>query len=240
MKTRIFILIFALLFTGVNFTQDKGTKPKNNVIGQIKKIIKDVYYIDLAKKEVKIEAKMLDKSMVRSNEQVKTGDNSIAIVKFIDSTVLKIQPNSLVTILGGSDSKGNNSSIQSNTTISKGSTHFEVKKQSANSDFKFTTPTMVASIRGTTGFIKVDNDSVNTFTLEEGAAYIEASNGAKGNGNVTAGKTATVTAAGQVLIADTEPALKTEMNKAKNSANKYIRIKATEGSVTIYYNDEKK
>ncbi len=239
MKTRIIFLMFAILFSGAGIAQEKGTKTKNSSVGSFQKIIKDVFYIDISKNTFKLSKKDLGKFLFNGDE-IKTEESSIAVVKFTDGSALTVQPNSLITIHGKAENKGEKSTMEATTIVKKGSTYFNVKKQDSKSDFKFTTPTMVASIRGTAGLVKADNDSVNTFTVEEGLVYVEALKGTLENGNVAAGKTATVYADGKVVINDTEPETKRELERAKVSSEKHIIIKAANGDAKIYYKEDKK
>lgn len=240
MKTMIFLLSFIFFVTGINNAQDKNTKPKSSAVATFQKVIKKVYYIKPLDKPIKVEEKNRGNYPLFNKDEVKTEENSIAIVGFLDKSKLIVQPNSEVTIHGSTDNKGESSAVQTDTRVSRGSTYFKVEKQKDKGEFKFTTPTMVASIRGTAGLVKSDNDTVSSLTVEEGLVYVESRNGAIGKGNVEAGKTAKVYSDGKVVINDTEAAIKKELEKAKYSASKSIKIKASNGDATIYYEEDQK
>jgi hypothetical protein len=237
MKKFLLTVFVSFFVSGLAFSQ--GGPQKNETLGTFLKIIKNVFQTHEAKNPERVTENNKTSKFIIARDEIRTEDNSVAIVSFLDKSVLKIQPNSLVTISGNTESAGKNSSVNTKSHIGKGSFYFSVKKQGNNSDFKFTTPTMVASIRGTAGLLKAENDSLNQLILEEGSVYIEANNGSKANGTLTAGNTATVTSDGRLLIAATEPEQKKEFEKAKNSDSKQIRINAEKGNLEIFYNDKK-
>src|SRR5258707_13475514 len=83
-----------------------------------------------------------------SGNQVKTGAKSLAIVKFIDNSIIRVREHSELTITGRSLTQG---TMSKDVQLNGGSFGFEVKKQKQNEQFRLTSPTSVASIRGTRG-----------------------------------------------------------------------------------------
>ncbi len=81
-----------------------------------------------------------------SGDRVKTGQRSFAVVKFIDNSIVRVRELSELTLVTENSGTG----ILRNVGLSKGAYGFEVRKQQ-NDQFRLTTPTSVASIRGTKG-----------------------------------------------------------------------------------------
>jgi len=103
-----------------------------------------------------------------SKDMVRTGVGSFAVVKFNDNTLLKIRPNSVITIFG----EIAQSTFSKSVDLSKGSVDFDVAKQRAKEKFEFTTPTSVASIRGTNGRFQTDSDSTDYLFINSGLAEL--------------------------------------------------------------------
>ena len=83
-----------------------------------------------------------------SGDQVQTGVKSLAVVKFIDNSIVRVREQSELTITGESSTPR---SLSKEVRMSQGVLGFDVKKQQQNEQFRFTSPTSVASIRGTKG-----------------------------------------------------------------------------------------
>lgn len=83
---------------------------------------------------------------LNSGERVRTGSRSLAVVKFIDNSIVRVRELSELTLVTESSGSG----VLRNVGLIKGGYGFEVKKQQ-NDQFRLTSPTSVASIRGTKG-----------------------------------------------------------------------------------------
>ncbi len=83
-----------------------------------------------------------------SGDQLQTGKKSLAIVKFIDNSIIRVRELSELIIGGQSTAPGMLSKV---IQLNGGTFGFDVKKQKQNEQFRFTSPTSVASIRGTKG-----------------------------------------------------------------------------------------
>ncbi|MFA6469796.1 MAG: FecR family protein, partial [Bacteroidota bacterium] len=94
---------------------------------------------------------------------VRTQENSFAIVKFLENSVVRVQEKSEVTI-NGEIAKGE---FSKNIHLQRGEVGFQVKKR-ANEKFEFSTPTSVASIRGTGGLLIAGQDSNDVLILGSG------------------------------------------------------------------------
>ncbi|TAK51297.1 MAG: hypothetical protein EPO24_16060 [Bacteroidetes bacterium] len=84
--------------------------------------------------------------MIYSGDHVRTGERSIAIVKFTDNSILRVREKSELQVLG----EQQDGTLQKNVHLTKGEFSFDIQKQE-NEKFIFTSPTSVAAIRGTAG-----------------------------------------------------------------------------------------
>jgi hypothetical protein len=82
-----------------------------------------------------------------SGERIKTGEKSIAVIKFKDNSMLRVREVTEVLLNGVIDGK----TFFKSTTLQKGVIGFNIKKQQKGEEFRFSSPTSVASIRGTSG-----------------------------------------------------------------------------------------
>lgn len=82
-----------------------------------------------------------------SGDQLRTGERSIAIVKFIDNSMLRVRENSELRLFG----ERKNGVFSKTVHVDRGQFSFDIEKQQHNEQFTFTSPTSVASIRGTQG-----------------------------------------------------------------------------------------
>ncbi|MBI5475886.1 MAG: FecR domain-containing protein [Ignavibacteriales bacterium] len=83
-----------------------------------------------------------------SNDKLITGRKAFALVKFVeDNSILRIREQSILTI----KADGPRNSSLKEAFLDKGSVGFDITKQQNNQQFQLTSPTSVASIRGTKG-----------------------------------------------------------------------------------------
>ena len=102
-----------------------------------------------------------------SGDQVKTGDRSLAVVKFLDNSILRVRAQSLLTVSG----EGAHGSAIRTIELNGGAFGFEVKKQKTDEQFRLTSPTSVASIRGTRG--KWSRGANDTLVVTEGLVNLK-------------------------------------------------------------------
>ncbi|HLP16404.1 MAG TPA: FecR family protein [Bacteroidota bacterium] len=100
-----------------------------------------------------------------SGNVIRTHERSFAIIKFLESSILRVQERSEVEIRG---TKSSGKEFSKNVHMRSGGLGFNVKKR-PNEKFEFTTPTSVASIRGTEGALFSDPDSSDLLVLETGS-----------------------------------------------------------------------
>jgi hypothetical protein len=235
MKKIKFLIIIAIVPCLLAFSSDKtmpfdngeNSKAAGGNVAHVLKIVKDVTFKktseqsdwDLAKKG----------SLLEDGGEVKTGSKSLALVVFIDgSGLLRVRENSILQIHATKNKK----SMNKDTFIEKGLIGFEVKKQAPNEEFKFTTPTVVASIRGTDGFLEYSDDSTFTMYLSSGSAGLYAKSDCD---SIAAGNTIVIRSNGECI---SRIATKEDENKndsANKTAIKKLKIKTEKGEVNIEY-----
>lgn len=225
MKKNALISIILLLLLNITLISDsKGT------VALINKIIRTVEFKTGEEdwRKATVGRNLID------NDLVRTGEKSLAIISFLDGSILRVRENSEVAIYGDKKKR----ELDKNVLIDKGVIGFDVKKQE-NEEFKFTTPTLVASIRGTSGYIEVGEDGSTLFSLETGLVNLEASSGAKQSSELTPGNTVSVNASGILNISTTSEQVKNRIENSKKTKTKKLRIQTEKGVVEIeYYSDE--
>ena len=137
-------------------------------------------------------------SPLSNQDKIKTGKNGyIALMYLDDKTVVKMLDNSELTIMG--DRSGNK--INKSLDIEYGRVAANVKPQKGK-EFRISTPTSVASVKGTEFAIQSDPSSGDSFTLIEG--LIEVTNSVTGESTqVQEGETAISTPDGSLDVAET-------------------------------------
>jgi len=213
----------------IGFTSDENLPPTGDTpVALVKKIVKNVTYKKAGQSDWEL-AKTGDPLFDQG--QVKTGSKSLALVLFTDgSGLLRVRENAVLNIYG----KRNDKQLDKNTYIDKGLIGFEVNKQE-NAEFKFTTPTAVASIRGTLGFIEVGSDSSTTISLEKGSVEFQSTRGNKGSGTVTGGNTAKIDLLGNVNLNSATEEDKNKNSTTKQLTTKKVKIKTPQGDIEIEY-----
>jgi len=135
-----------------------------------------------------------------SDNIVRTGANSFAIIKFLESSILRVQEESEVVIRG---SKTSGKEFSKSVHLRQGTVGFNVKKR-PNEKFEFTTPTSVASIRGTDGALISEPDSSDLLVL--GSGIVVLTNNFSGRSvTVNRGQTGHSFANGQILVRQSLP-----------------------------------
>lgn len=137
-------------------------------------------------------------SPLSNQDKIKTGKNGyIALMYLDDKTVVKMLEDSDLTIMG--DRSGNK--INKSLDIKYGRVAANVKPQKGK-EFRISTPTSVASVKGTEFAIQSDPSSGDSFTLIEG--LIEVTNSVTGESTqVQEGETAISTPDGSLDVAET-------------------------------------
>lgn len=220
------LLMGSILFLGIN-SGDNETP-----IALVKKIVKKVTHrVDVEADWETAKTGML----VNNGEQVKTGFRSLALVLFTDgSGLLRVRENSILNIYG----KQNGKNLNKNTVIEKGYVGFEINKQEAE-EFKFTTPTAVAAIRGTEGFIEIGENNLSIVACSEGKIEVESLIGMKRKIFVEGGFFAVQQANGYFKIKKLTEEMMNKLKNTRNSSLEKILIETKEGKIEIeYYSDD--
>ncbi len=99
-----------------------------------------------------------------SGDRVKTGVRSLALIKFKDNSMVRMGERSELVVTGQMAGPAFSKSVDLKT----GSVGFVIQKQEQNEEFRFSSPTSVASIRGTGGLFAV-SDASDTLTVLQGS-----------------------------------------------------------------------
>ena len=224
----LFIPLLAAFYQGDGLSENvTGLKPApNDPVALVKKIVMDVKYKktsnqddwDLAKTGTPLD----------DGGEVRTGEKSLALVLFLDGSLLRVRANSILHIYGKKKEKA----MDKNTFIQKGLVGFDVKKQSADEEFKFTTPTVVASIRGTSGYLQYSEDSTFTMYLASGSAGLYAQSDCD---SIAAGNTVVIRSNGQCISRVATQQDENTNDQTNKSVIKKIKIRTNKGEVNIEY-----
>ncbi len=132
-----------------------GFRSENAVVALVTKVVQQV----TRKTETTDWTKAAKGDMLNGGDAVKTGDQSLAVLKFmLDNSVLRVREQSEVTL--------NRAVSARSVDVRKGGLGFDIRKQQENEQFRFTTPTAVASIRGTRGKLSGGKDGDTLIVVE--------------------------------------------------------------------------
>ena len=234
MKAKSLIIVFIFPFLLGISSERHSPKNTDTPVALVKKIVQNVTYRKSDQSDWDVAKTGLP---LYDGGQVKTESKSLALILFTDgSGLLRVRENSLLNVYG----KPENKKLNKNTYIDKGLIGFDINKQ-ADEEFKFTTPSAVASIRGTAGSLEVDKDSATTIILEKGTLEFQALTGDKRSGTLTGGNTARIERRGNVKINLSTEEDKNKNNSTKNLNTKKVKIKTKFGDVELeYYSPEEK
>ena len=217
-KNKVYKILLSLLI--LTFVDVSAEDPNSQTftVGFIMKAVQKVDYREFNNVEWE-NAKI--GTTLKSGDEVKTGIRSLAIIKFKDNSLLRVREKSVVTIFGDQNRK----KVSKNTEIKSGTLGFDVTKQNGE-EFKFTTPTMVASIKGTSGYFKVV-DSQTFLFLESGVIEIESTVGVREKVTLTAGNTALVGMDGIVIVARATSEDYNESESVKSTKTNRVLIRTS-------------
>lgn len=151
---------------------------------------------------------------LNAGDIVRTQENSFAIVKFLENSVIRVQEKSEVTI-SGEIAKGE---FSKNVHLERGEVGFQVKKR-PNEKFEFSTPTSVASIRGTSGLLIAGGDSNDVLIL--GTGIVDFKNLISNTIlNVKGGQTAYSLSNGTIKVEESSQEEKRLLNKSSSDTTK--------------------
>lgn len=223
-KSLLIVFILPLLF---GFASDKNSSyPEDTPVALVKKIVRNVDYRKVGQDDWATARTGLPLS---NGEEVRTASNSLALILFTDgSGLLRVQPNSVLKVYGDFADK----KMNKNTFIDKGTVGFDVKKQE-DEEFKFTTPTAVASIRGTEGLFEVADNGESVMILKTGSVELQTKTGKKVT--LTQGNTAVFDLEGNVTITPSTENDKKKLGQATSLSTKKVIIKTNIGDVMVEF-----
>ncbi|MBM4175934.1 MAG: FecR domain-containing protein [Ignavibacteria bacterium] len=172
-------------------------------------------------------------TQLETSDVLRTGEKSLAIVRFLDGSNLRIREKTTITIYA--DKKPNG--LSKNTRIDAGKMRFETVKQKEDDEFLITTPTAVASIRGTEGLVHILDNGATLLTLDSGRVDVRASVGARQSGTVEGGMTALISTEGNVSIDFSTPEQIDNSRQSTMTKEKYIIIQTNVGTFRLKYLD---
>ena len=160
MNLRIWICAAALLLAGeVSSRLMPAAVAAEPSIALVSKVI-----FDVKRKEVSRDWVIAKRGeTLASGDMVRTGEKSIAVVKFKDNSLVRVREKSEITVTGTT----NGSAFSKSIDLIRGTMGFEVKKQMTGEEFRFSSPTSVASVRGTGGRF-ISQDGGDTLTVIDG------------------------------------------------------------------------
>ncbi len=138
---------------------DAAVGQTRSSVGLVSKVVLDVTKKDLDRDWQKAERG----EMLSSGDRVKTGEKSLAVIKFKDNSLVRVRERSELTVTGAVSGAAFSKSVN----VDNGGVGFNIRKQQADEEFRFTSPTSVASIRGTGGLFTSASQS-DTLIVTDG------------------------------------------------------------------------
>lgn len=162
MKSLTYIVLMALAAGLLPPTTAAAVPPAGPTIALVSKVILDV----TRKEEGKDWQKAKRGETLASGDKVKTGDQSVAVIKFKDNSLVRVRERTELTVTG----TVHGSAFSKSVNIQKGVVGFNVQKQRPDEEFRFSSPTSVASIRGTGGALTISLS--DTLVVTEGVVRL--------------------------------------------------------------------
>lgn len=160
---------------------------------------------------------------LNSGTQVRTGEQSFSILKFADNSVVRVAESSEIVVRGDKDKTN---AMNKTIELNLGKVGFNIKKQGANEQFRFVSPTSVASIKGTSGYF-----SPNSLLILEGSASFGLPDGTTMQ-DVGAGQIGEIVN-GQVQVRQATPEELDEARRVLAEINERIIIKLRDANGNI-------
>ncbi len=193
MKSRLLSYLLIVL-TAISFL-GAMPPPGETVIALMSKVILDVTCKEVGKEW---QAAKRGETLL-SGERVRTGEKSVAVIKFKDNSMLRVREMTEVVLTG--TQQGN--SFSKFTELQRGVIGFNIKKQQAGEEFRFSSPTSVASIRGTSGQFD-SQDSLDKLIVIEGLVRFRNTKSSEG-ADVAGGFTGISTPDGRLQVRPSTP-----------------------------------
>ncbi|MCK5572734.1 MAG: FecR domain-containing protein [Bacteroidetes bacterium] len=151
------LICMTFLYAGAQRAGSTPT-PQSDLVGLLSKVILDVTW--------KAEGVNWEKAnrgqTLSSGDMVKTGRRSLAVIKFKDNSLIRVRELTELTVTGTLEEQ----KFSKTVNVQTGGVGFNINTQQSGEEFRFTSPTSVASIRGTGGLFAIGSE--DTLTVVEG------------------------------------------------------------------------
>jgi hypothetical protein len=165
--------------------------------------------LDVARREASRDWQSARRGDILSpGDKVKTGEKSVAVIKFRDRSLVRVRERSELTV----NETTSGVCVSRSVNLEDGSVGFKTEKQGSDEEFRFTSPTSVASIRGTEGQFISGRDS-DTLIIIEGVVLLKNARSFE-TVEVQAGHTGIANSDGTVFV---RQATLTEITKARGA-----------------------
>jgi hypothetical protein len=203
------IVILAIMMIGILPAADRQT------IAIAVKVIKDVSH----KGDNTDWTKAKPGELLYSGDLVRTGDHSIAIVKFMDNSMLRVRESSELKVFG----EQKEGVFSKSVTVTRGDFSFDVQKQQENEKFTFSSPTSVAAIRGTEGEFGSTSTGDQLIVVDGLVNFLNSLSNQ--SVNVGTGQTGISNTDGTIFVRESTPGEKSGAQGALNNAHGQGTIK---------------
>jgi len=172
-----------------------------------------------------------------SGDMLRTGPGALAIIKFKDNSLVRLREKSELTVTG----KQSGNTLSKSVEITTGVVGFNVQKQRAGEEFRFTSPTSVASIRGTAGMFR-STSGADTLTVTEGTVLLTNRRSSR-SADVASGFTGLSNGDGTLQVRPSTPAeQRTALEALRDDQRKRLEIELRDpqgktNRLKIEYND---
>ncbi len=197
---RIISLAFILTLVSSQVYGEIGLEAKKKAAGEVAIMLRAIKKVDYRSGN-KDWTKAKRGLRLNSGDGVKTGKRSTSIIRFLDGSIVRVKPKSEVEIQGKKSKKSKR--MEKTVHLSFGNLGFKVKRRPGEA-FRFSSPTAVASIKGTDGdFLSDFQKSVlkifkSSLTGGQAAAFFQALKGDKKGVDVYVGEMVTITKDGKI------------------------------------------
>ena len=146
-----------------------------------------------------------------ASDTLRTGEEGFAVVQFMDNSVAKMRPNSVLIITG---EIGRDGSTAARLAMELGEVFMEVRGR--NSNYEVATPSAVAAVRGT-GFNVKSDESGSEVVVTSGSVEVTSNTGE--SSTVGAGTMASVTQQGSLSTQPTPQEIADAIQQANDEAD---------------------
>lgn len=223
-----FSVLFIAVFIFLGFTFPTIFN-KSYTAAVVTKVIQDVKH--KSGDENWVQTKPL--TQLKTNDLLSTGVKSVAVLKFVDGSIVRVREKSTIIIFADKKEKG----LIKNTKLESGKIIFDVNKQVDDDKFIITTPTAVATVRGTTGLVETLSDGSTFVLVETGVVEVESTGEKKDSQILEAGTVSVVQPDGTIIVSEATEEQRSSFSNANKTNEKTIQIQTNRGNFKIYYLD---